>query len=129
MQIQAYSPEEAKAFAEKWLPAWTGNKPELLASFYTEDAFYSDPVIPQGVQGKKALLEYFTKLLARNPNWVWTQTRSTPLQDGFANFWKAIIPTGNETVTCHGVCLVQIRSGLIYRNEVFFDASELRKKL
>ncbi|GEM_PF-6620569 len=50
MQIKTYSPQEAKAFAEKWLPAWTGNNPELLASFYTEDAFYSDPVIPRGVQ-------------------------------------------------------------------------------
>jgi hypothetical protein len=31
---------EAKRFAEKWLPAWTGNDPEWLASFYSEDAFY-----------------------------------------------------------------------------------------
>lgn len=129
MQMKAYNAEEAKIFAEKWLPAWTGNNPELLASFYTEDVFYSDPVIPEGLQGKKALLEYFTTLLERNPNWVWTQTRSTPLQDGFANFWKAVIPTGNEIVICKGVCLVQIRDGLIYRNEVFFDPSELRKKL
>ncbi len=129
MQIEAYSPEEAKIFAEKWLPAWSGNNPELLASFYTDDVFYSDPVIPQGVNGKEALLAYFKKLLARNPNWIWTQSRSTPLQDGFANFWKAEIPTGGETVIIHGVCLVQIRDGLIYRNEVFFDPSELRKNL
>jgi hypothetical protein len=25
---------EARAFADKWLPAWSGNNPELLASFY-----------------------------------------------------------------------------------------------
>ncbi len=129
MKIEAYNPEEARAFAEKWLPAWTGNNPERLPSFYTEDAFYSDPVIPKGVQGKKELLEYFKKLLARNPNWVWTQSSSTPLQDGFVNFWKAEIPTGNETVICHGVCLVQLRDELIYRNQVYFDPSELRKKL
>ncbi len=127
MQINAYSPEEAKAFAEKWLPAWSGNRPELLASFYTDDAFYCDPAIPQGVKGKEALLTYFKKLLARNPNWVWTQIRSTPLQDGFANFWKAEIPVQKEIITVQGVCLVQIRDRLIYRNEVFFDPSELRK--
>jgi len=26
--------QEAKEFASKWLPAWTGNKPEKLAEFY-----------------------------------------------------------------------------------------------
>jgi hypothetical protein len=26
--------DEARAFAEKWLPAWTGNNPGLLAGFY-----------------------------------------------------------------------------------------------
>jgi hypothetical protein len=28
--------EQAKEFCNKWLPAWTGNKPELLISFYSE---------------------------------------------------------------------------------------------
>jgi len=126
MQVQAYSPEQAKDFAEKWLPAWTGNRPELLAAFYSEDAFYSDPVIPQGVQGKLALLAYFKALLAKNPNWVWKQRRSTPLQDGFANFWRAEIPRKDGTLAvCEGLCLVQLREGLIYRNEVFFDTRKL----
>jgi len=127
MQINAYSPEEAKAFAEKWLPAWSGNRPELLASFYTDDVFYCDPAIPQGVKGKDALLTYFKRLLAWKPNWVWTQTRSTPLQEGFANFWKAEIPFEKEVVTIHGLCLVQLREELIYRNEVFFDPSKLQE--
>ena len=35
--------EKAKVFCDQWLPAWTGNNPELLISFYSEDAFYSDP--------------------------------------------------------------------------------------
>lgn len=126
ISVQAYSVEEAKAFAEKWLPAWSGNNPELLASFYTDDAFYSDPSIPEGVKGKKALLEYFRRILSWKPDWVWTQTRSTPLQDGFANFWKAVIPMREKTISCEGLCLVQLREGLIYRNEVFFDASVIK---
>jgi len=47
---------EARQFAEKWLPAWTGNDPELLAGFYSDDAIYLDPAIPAGVKGKTALL-------------------------------------------------------------------------
>ncbi len=44
--------EEAKEFASRWLPAWTGNDPERLAAFYSDDAFYSDNAIPKGVQGQ-----------------------------------------------------------------------------
>lgn len=49
MQFEGPTREEARAFAERWLPAWSGNRPELLVSFYSEDAFYADPAIPAGV--------------------------------------------------------------------------------
>jgi hypothetical protein len=32
---------EAREFAERWLSAWSGDRPELLTSFYTDDAVYS----------------------------------------------------------------------------------------
>jgi hypothetical protein len=117
---------EARAFAAQWLPAWSGNKPELLAAFYAEDAVYIDPGIPQGVRGKAALLSYFRKLLANNPDWVWTQSEAIPLQDGFLNKWLASIPVGSNVVEVVGVCLVQLdQSGKIRRNEVYFDRSHL----
>jgi hypothetical protein len=129
MQFTGMNSDEARAFAEKWLPAWTGNRPELLASFYTPDAVYSDPAIPQGVRGRDALLAYFTKLLARNPEWVWVHRGSIPMQDGFLNLWHASIPVGGRTVEAEGVCSVQLRDGLIYANHVFFDRSELLQAL
>lgn len=117
---------EAKQFAEKWLPAWTGNNPELLASFYSEDAVYFDPGIPDGVKGKTALLPYFQKLLANNPNWVWTQIEGIPLENGFLNKWLAEIPVGPATLQIVGVCLVQLdNDGKIHRNEVYFDRTQL----
>ena len=45
MQFRGMNAADARAFAEEWLPARSGNRPELLASFYTLDAFYSDPVV------------------------------------------------------------------------------------
>jgi hypothetical protein len=33
MQFDGMSIEEAQAFAARWLPAWSGNRPELLVSF------------------------------------------------------------------------------------------------
>ncbi|MCP5059205.1 MAG: nuclear transport factor 2 family protein [bacterium] len=116
---------DARTFAEKWLPAWTGNRPDLLASFYTQDAVYSDPVVRQGVRGQDALLSYFGKLLGHNPEWVWVQRGSIPMQDGFLNLWHASIPVVGRTIEADGVCSVQLRDGLIYANHVHFDRSEL----
>lgn len=120
------SASEAKEFAERWLPAWTGNDPEGLASFYAEDCFYSDPQVPDGINGNEALTAYFRALLGRFPDWVWTNTEAIPMEGGFVNVWHAKIPMEGElTVECDGVCTVQLRDGLIARNMVFFDRSEL----
>jgi hypothetical protein len=124
--MNCLSPAEAQRFAEKWLPAWTGNNPELLASFYSDDVLYVDPGVPAGVKGKAALLAYFTKLLAYNPDWVWTHIEGFPLEDGFLNKWRATIPVGAKTLDIVGVCSVQLDAdGKIYRNEVYFDRSPL----
>ena len=125
MEFRGLDPDAARAFAAGWLPAWSGNRPELLASFYTDDVYYSDPAVPQGVRGRAALLAYFTRLLGHNPAWVWTQRGSIPIQDGFLNEWHATVPVGARALEIDGVCTVQLRDGRIYRNEVWFDRSEL----
>ena len=125
--IEYYTKEMAQEFASRWLPAWSGNHPELLTSFYAEDAFYLDPAIPQGIRGKAALLTYFTKLLARFPDWKWTQRDAIPMEGGFLNKWNAVIPLKNTKLEIDGVCSVQMRDGLIKRNEVYFDRTELLK--
>ena len=124
--MKAMSAVEARSFAERWLPAWTGNNPELLASFYSDDAVYLDPATPHGLKGKEPLLAYFRKLLAYNPNWVWTQIEGIPLEHGFLNKFLARIPVGQTTVEVVGVCLVQLDAeGKIQRNEVYFDRERL----
>jgi len=121
-----YTAAEARKFAAKWLPAWSGNNPDLLASFYTEDAFYLDPAIPDGVKGKANLLAYFRKLLANNPDWVWLQIEGIPLEGGFLNKWLAKIPAGSVTLEIVGVCMVQLDGAeKIRRNEVYFDRAKL----
>ena len=125
MQFEGLDAGEARAFAERWLPAWSGNRPELLASFYSEDTFYCDPAIPGGVHGRDALLAYFRRLLAHNPHWVWTQRDAIPLEGGFLNLWHASVPVGESTLEIDGVCTVQLRGGLIASNQVYFDRSPL----
>ncbi len=121
--------DEARAFSERWLSAWTGNDPERLASSYSDAAFHSDPAIPNGVHGREKLFAYFRKLLSRNPSWSWTQRGSKPLENGFLNEWHASIPAGSTIVEVDGVCSVQLRAGLIDRNEVCFDRSALMAAL
>lgn len=59
MQFTGLDAAAARAFAERWLPTWTGNDSERLAAFYSEDTFYCDPAIPAGVRGRDALLLTF----------------------------------------------------------------------
>ena len=125
MQFRGLDAKAARDFCERWLPAWTGNLPAKLTAFYSDDVFYCDPAIPDGVRGRDALLAYFTKLLERNPAWVWTHRGSIPMPDGFLNEWHASIPVGATTVEVDGVCTVQLRGGLIYSNMVYFDRSRL----
>jgi steroid delta-isomerase-like uncharacterized protein len=122
--------EQAREFASRWLPAWTGNDPEGLAEYYSDDVFYMDAVVPGGVKGKEQLLAYFRKLLAQNPDWVWTQIEPIPMEDGFLNKWLAKIPVGEKVLEIIGVCFVQFDDqGKIRRNEVYFDRTELLSEI
>jgi hypothetical protein len=122
------SDTDAKQFTDRWLPAWTGNHPERLIAFYADDAVYSDPAVPTGVHGHAEILGYFRRLLARYPEWVWTNTRVRPLSGGFLNYWHAVIPDGDRVVECDGVCTVIVEDGLICRNEVYFDRTPLMRE-
>ena len=85
-----------------------------------------DAGIPNGAKGKAELTAYFRKLLAQNPEWVWSQIEAIPMEDGFLNKWMAKIPVGKKTLECIGVCFVQFdEQGKIKRNEVYFDRTEL----
>jgi len=121
--------EKAKVFCSQWLPAWTGNKPELLISFYSADAFYSDPFIPKGLKGKEKILAYFRKFLSPYPTWKYEQVEIFPAENGFTLKWKVSLPINNDTVVEYGVDIVEIANDEIIRNEVYFDTASLLKTI
>lgn len=124
--ISGIDREQAKQFSSLWLPAWTGNTPEKLVSFYSKDCFYSDAAKPNGIQGQENLLIYFRKLLAKNPNWEWHQIDAIPMESGFVNQFVAKIPVEGKVLSLPGVCLVKLNEeGKIFRNEVFMDWSKM----
>lgn len=112
---------ELRSFTEKWLASWTGNQPEILLDFYSEDAFYSDPANPNGLKGKEQLFVYFKKLLQRNPNWKWTIEEVFKTEKGFTLKWKAEIPVELENLIIYGLDIVEMTNDKISRNEVYFD--------
>jgi hypothetical protein len=121
--------EKAKIFCNQWLPAWTGNNPELLVSFYSEDAFYSDPFIPQGLKGNERILEYFRKFLSYYPNWKYEYVEIFPTENGFTLKWKVSLPIHDDTVVDFGLDIVEISNDKIIRNEVYFDTARLQKTI
>jgi hypothetical protein len=117
--------DEARALCDRWLPLWTGNRPEALIECYADEAFYRDPARPAGVQGRAALLAYLRALLARFPAWTWEADEIFPCAGGFALRWRATIPVGGTVVRETGLDLVLVAGGRITRNEVYFDRAAL----
>ena len=121
--------KKAKDFCNQWLPAWTGNKPELLISFYSEDAFYSDPFIPKGLKGNEKILAYFRKFISYYPDWKYEQVEIFSTENGFTLKWKVSLPINNDTVVEYGVDIVEISNDKIIRNEVYFDTASLLRSI
>jgi len=121
--------QQALTFCTTWLGSWTGNRPEELSLFYSEDAFYRDPANPQGLRGRTEILAYLRTLLKHNPEWVWEAEEVFMIDGGFVLRWRAGIPVGREIVRENGLDIVLVRDGLITRNEVFFDRSTLLTRM
>lgn len=129
MVSSGWDPAAAAEFCSDWLPAWTGNDPDRLIAFYSEDAFYSDPAVPDGIVGAEPLRAYFARLLAAFPDWRWTHRRSLAVPDGFLNYWNARLTGAADSPEWQGVCVVRLRGRRIFRNEVFFDRSLVLRHL
>ena len=59
-------------------------------------------------EAKEFTDRWLPRLLARYPDWVWTNTQVRPLNGGFLNYWHAVIPDGDRIVECDGVCTVTV---------------------
>ncbi len=117
--------DELFEFCEKWLHAWTGNNPEKLMDYYTEDALYVDPANRDGLRGKAEIREYFEKLLDVYRDWVWKPIEVFPIESGTIVKWECTIPVGPETLYEVGLDIVELEGKKISRNEVYFDRTRL----
>ncbi len=117
--------DELFAFCKEWLSSWTGNDPEKLLSYYTEDALYVDPAKRQGLSGHDEILPYFERLLRVYHNWVWEPLEIFPTEKGAIVKWRCQIHVGKETIEEIGLDIVEFNGDKISRNEVYFDRTRL----
>ncbi len=117
--------EELFEFSKTWLGSWTGNRPDYLIQFYTEDALYVDPAHRDGLKGHDEILPYFYKLLAVYAEWVWEPLEVFPIEKGFILKWKCTIPIDGEIIDEIGIDIVELKGDKISRNEVYFDRTRL----
>lgn len=121
--------DSAKEFCDKWLSAWTGGKAAVkrLLSFYNENAFYLDSMLPMGLTGHEDIKIYFERLLSRYPDWSYRAVEIIPTEKGFVLKWELAIPVGKDKITTMGLDIVEVVENLITRNEVYFDRTALMK--
>lgn len=112
-------------FLNDWLDTWTGNRPEELLGFYSEDALYLDPANPSGLRGHEEILSYFKRLLKVYPDWIWKAQEIYPIDGGAVLKWQCEIIVGDEIVEEQGMDIVEISQMKITRNEVYFDRTKL----
>jgi hypothetical protein len=75
------------------------------------------------------MLDYFTGLLAANPDWLWELVELFPTDDGCTLKWHATIPVAETVVEEDGVDIVELDGRKITRNEVYFDRSRMLRAL
>ncbi|MFX0107695.1 MAG: nuclear transport factor 2 family protein [Candidatus Hodarchaeota archaeon] len=119
------SNEDLFNFCEEWLAAWTGNQPEKLITFYSEDALYVDPEHRDGLRGHEEILPYFRKLLAVYHDWEWHPVEVFPIDAGMIVKWECTIRVNEEVLNEVGLDIVELQNHKISRNEVYFDRTRL----
>ncbi|RDE17088.1 MAG: hypothetical protein C4K49_03820 [Candidatus Thorarchaeota archaeon] len=112
-------------FAKEWLATWTGNRPQDLIEFYDDQATYYDPAHKNGLQGRDAILDYFTELLEVYHDWEWEPLEVFPTEGGMTLKWKCAIPVAGEVIREIGLDIVMLKGRKITRNEVYFDRTRL----
>ncbi|HEY9843252.1 MAG TPA: GNAT family N-acetyltransferase [Candidatus Obscuribacterales bacterium] len=109
-----------RSFFENWLKAWSKGDAEQLLGYYHPQGYYQDPACPQGLQGHAQMHAYFTRLLKAYPGWTWSIDTLFPGEAGWTLRWNA---TWAEPwrKPLQGMDWIELRDGLISRNEVWFD--------
>ncbi len=121
----ALTEAEAKAFCDKWLPNFVGGEPAVdkLLTFYTENTYYEDPNVPEGLRGKAAVGGFLRVLLKKYPTWKFDIVGLYPTKKGFVLQYSGTIPVENGKVikNFRGIDIIELEDGKISRQLGYYD--------
>jgi steroid delta-isomerase-like uncharacterized protein len=137
------SAPEAREFADRWLAAWNGRRPDHVLALCTEDVLWQDPLTQRTEQGRDSVKRYLDSLWETFPDlemswreepflspagprlvfrWRMTGTMMGPLEpQGFA-------PT-RRPLDAEGIDVFELRGGLVRSYQGFFDARGMAQQI
>ena len=104
------------AFNDRWLAAWSAKDIAAIAAMYAEDCAFMDAATARGLSGRAALTGYLERLFPAMPEWTYRADELWAIPGGFCARWFCDMADGRGL---RGFDLVQLRGGLIARNEVY----------
>ncbi len=121
----AMTEAEARAFCNKWLPNFVGGEPSLekLMTFYTPNAYYEDPNVPEGRRGKAEVGGFLKLLLKKYPAWKFNIVSLYPTKKGFVLQYLGTIPLegGKVIKNFRGIDIIELENGKIARQLGYYD--------
>ncbi len=121
----AVTEAEARAFCDKWLPNLVGGESSLnkLMTFYSENAVYEDPNVPEGLKGKPAVSDFLRTLLKKYPAWKFEIVSLYPTRKGFVLQYTGSIPVENGKVikNFRGIDIIELENGKIAKQQGYYD--------
>lgn len=111
---------EDTSFARAFERAWARPTPEGLVELLHPEVILRQPNAPT-IRGRDAALAEFRRLLRWLPGTRGVIERTISAQDSVFIEWTLVLPIGRRGLRIHAVDTFQLKDGLGYRREVYFD--------
>jgi uncharacterized protein (TIGR02246 family) len=131
------STKEVNQLVKQRFDAWAQGDPVRVLDLYHEDARYWDTRHPQGLKGKAALAAHLKQVLGSfDMKFALLEEHRLTDRDAAIALWEcAVRPRGEDgkagqaLMLQRGMNILEIRDGLIVRDECYNDAAALGQLL
>jgi protease I len=116
----------ADKFIRSFFDAWNRHESEALKSMYHIDAVMEDPMLPEPVRGRAAILDYYRRSFAATPNAEHHLIRHSSADQCIFFEWDYIVDgralSGEPSrVATFGSSIFTLRDGLVIRDTSYWD--------
>lgn len=111
---------------KRCLEAWNQANAELVASFYSDNLDYRDPVMPQGISNKADFIKYLHLMFQVWPKQQWTPKNVMPhvTEGAFSVDYDFSFANNRTSITGHGIDRIEFKGDKISLNHVYLNAEK-----